>query len=314
MKKYLFIAAVLLSSSSALAQSSPARTDQPPTTMPGHELTFDVGSYNYVEPGDLKISIHGVKFGGEYTGTFLASASRHWFVQANVAAKTGTTNYDGWCAPWIITPDRTSPNGYALDVGDFSTCDDSGNRDWYAEGRALTGKDFVGRHWTWSPASGIGVRHLSNALDGIAGFRVDNYLYLPLRLTARTAVASHNALTFDVEYDHLLHGWQTTKDSAFGVEDIDATATAPPFTINDVTDISFDQTKGWALRGSATFEMTRHLSIQPYWVHWSVQSSPVNYETATFTVNGIRASEQLGAYEPDNTTNEFGVKFGVRFP
>ncbi len=48
-------------------------------------------------------------------------------------------------------------------------------------------------------------------------------------------------------------------------------------------------------------------------MHWNVTSSPVNYETATFTVNGITAQEQLGAYEPHNTTNEFGLKFGFHF-
>jgi len=40
----------------------------------------------------------------------------------------------------------------------------------------------------------------------------------------------------------------------------------------------------------------------------------VNYETATFTVNGITAKQDLGAYEPDNSTNEFGVRFGFRIP
>jgi len=48
-------------------------------------------------------------------------------------------------------------------------------------------------------------------------------------------------------------------------------------------------------------------------VHWNVSSSPVNYETATFTVNNVTALEQLGAYEPFNSTNEFGVRLGLHF-
>ena len=55
------------------------------------------------------------------------------------------------------------------------------------------------------------------------------------------------------------------------------------------------------------------MSLEPYYVRWEVNASPVNYETATFTVNGITAQQQLGAYEPFNTTNEFGVRFGFHF-
>ena len=55
------------------------------------------------------------------------------------------------------------------------------------------------------------------------------------------------------------------------------------------------------------------MSVEPYYVRWDVGSSPVNYETATFTVNDITAQEQLGAYEPHNTTNEFGVRLGFHF-
>jgi hypothetical protein len=157
------------------------------------------------------------------------------------------------------------------------------------------------------------VRHLSNALDGIAGYRQDNYLYLPVGLTLRTPIA-HNALTFNVEYDYLLRGWQTTHDSAFGGGAFDATPAAPAFTIDSMSDVSFDQHHGWALRAGAKVGMTRHLSVEPYWIRWNVEGSDDSSETVTFTVNGIPARENLGFYEPHNTTNEYGVKFGFRFP
>ena len=312
MKNLILATALTLFPLFAWAQTSGAPLDLAPTTAPSQELSFDVSGYNYVEPGELKISIQGVKLGGEYTGAFVLDKSRHWFARTNVRAKTGMTNYDGWCAPWLIIPERSSPNGYALDIGDYSTCADSGNRDWYLEGRALTGKDFVGRHWTWSPETGVGLRHLSNALDGIAGYRVDNYLYVPMGLTARTAIATHNVLTFNVEYDFLIHGWQTTRDSAFGSDSVDATATAPAFTINSMTDVSFDQHQGRALRAGAKFEMTRRLSVEPYWIRWNVEDSVDSHDTVTFTVNGISAQENLGFVEPHNTTNELGVKFNFR--
>ena len=46
---------------------------------------------------------------------------------------------------------------------------------------------------------------------------------------------------------------------------------------------------------------------------WSVGASPVSGSTIAFTVNKVQALAQFNAYEPFNTTNEFGVKLGVRF-
>src|SRR6185295_16998208 len=88
-------------------------------TPTGNEVSFALGGYNYVEPCDLKISIHGPKYAGEYTGTFALNPARHWFASANAKAMVGTTSYDGWCAPWLIVPERASPNGYLLDLGDY---------------------------------------------------------------------------------------------------------------------------------------------------------------------------------------------------
>jgi len=279
----------------------------------GHEVNFGVGGYTYVEPGDTRISIHGPKFGGGYTGTMPVNPGRHWFLQADAHGLVGNTAYDGWCSPFLITPDSRSPNGYALDTGDPSPCSERGDKDWYVEGRALVGKDFISHHWGWSPDAGVGIRHLSNGTTGVAGYRTDDYLYLPVGMTARTTVASHNALSFSLEYDRLLHGWQETRDSQLGGGEVPATPTAPAFTIEGFSDISFGQHSGWALRASAKYQMTGRWSVQPEYIHWNVSASPVNYAAATFTVNSITVQEQLGAYEPLNTTNEFVVKLGFRF-
>jgi hypothetical protein len=159
----------------------------------------------------------------------------------------------------------------------------------------------------------VGIRHLSTGTTGVAGYRTDDYLYLPVGITARTIVASHNALSFNLEYDQLLHGWQRTHDSQLGGGDVPATPIASAFTIEGLSDISFDQHSGWALRAGATYQMTRHWSVEPEFIHWNVSASPVNYETATFTVNSITVQEPLGAYEPLNRTNEFVVKLGFHF-
>jgi len=238
---------------------------------------------------------------------------RHWFARVNARLTAGNTAYDGWCSPFLIRPDSTSPNGWALDQGDASPCSESGDKDWYGETRGMAGKDFVGRSWGFSPEAGVGFRHLSNGTTGIVGVRTDDYLYLPFGLTARTRVGSQRALSFNVEYDRLLHGWQETRDSLLGGGNVPATTTAPAFSIDSFTDIAFDQHGGWALRASAKYQMARHWSVEPSYIHWKVNDSPVNYGTATFTVNRVTAQEQLGYYEPLNATNEFLVKLGFHF-
>jgi hypothetical protein len=279
----------------------------------GHNINFAFGAYRYVEPGDTSISIHGPKFGGGYTGTVSLNPGQHWFLQSDARGLVGHTTYDGWCSPYLITPDNRSPNGWALDIGDTSPCSENGDADWYVEGRALVGKDFIGDKWGWSPDVGLGIRHLSNGTTGVAGYRTDDYLYLPIGITARTTTAAHNALSFNVEYDHLLRGWQKTRDSQLGGGDIPATPTAPAFTIDGFTDVSFDQRSGWALRGSATFPVAKQWSLQGEYIFWNVSASPVNEETATFRVRNVTAHQQIGVYEPLNRTNEFTVKLGVRF-
>ena len=115
------------------------------------------------------------------------------------------------------------------------------------------------------------------------------------------------------EFDLLLHGWQTTHDSQFGSGVVPATDTAPAFSLDSFTDISFDQSQGWAVRASGKFQVNRRISLEPYLVYWHVGDSPANNETVTFTVNGITAQEDLGFYEPHNYTREFGVKLGFHF-
>jgi len=313
LKTLLLVGSIAFVPSQAFPQTSASTADASLATPAGREVNFGVGGYDYVEPGDTSISIHGPKFGGGYSGTMSLNRARHWFLQADAQGVFGSATYDGWCSPDLITPDRASPNGYALDFGDPSPCSESGDKDWYVEGRALVGKDFIGDKWGWAPEFGLGIRHLSNGTAGVAGFRTDDYLYLPVGITARTIVGSHNALSFNLEYDHLLHGWQRTHDSRLGGGDVPATAIAPAFTIDGFSDISFDQRSGWALRASAKYQVTRQWSVEPQYIHWNVSASPVNYETTTFTVNGITARQQIGFYEPLNKTNEFVVKLGFRF-
>src|SRR5262245_10202377 len=293
-----------------LTLASSAAFAQTPT---GQDVNAVVSGYTYIEPGDTSISIHAPKFGGEYTATLPIDEQRHWFAQGNVRGTIGTATYTGWCSPYLITPSNTSANGYRLGIGDPSPCSENGDKDWYLEGRALAGKDLIRGRWTYSPYSGVGLRHLSNGTTGVDGYRTDDYLYVPVGVTARTNVASYTGLAFNLEFDPLIHGWQKTRDSALGSGFIPATRTEPAFTIDGFSDVSFAQHAGWGLRASARYNVARHWSMEPYYLHWHVSDSPVSYETVRFTVDRITAEQQLGAYEPLNVTREFGVKLGFHF-
>ncbi len=321
MKTLVLAAVMALMSSEALAQtpdSTPPAQRQGTTadslaTPPGHEVSLALGSYTYREPGATSISIHGTKLGGEYTGTLSLNKREHWFAQVDVRGTTGNVTYDGWCSPFVITPNGASPNGYELGFGDPSPCSESGDKDWYVETRGLVGKDLIGDRWGWSPYAGLGVRHLSNGTTGIPGFRTDDYLYVPFGMTARTRVGSHGALSFGLEFDLLIRGWQTTRDSQLGGGDVPPTTTAPGFTINGSSDVSFAQHGGWAVRANAKYHVTRRWSVEPYYVHWEVSDSSVSYETLVFTVNNVTAREQMGFLEPRNVTDEAGVQLGFHF-
>lgn len=308
----LSAAAQTSASSTSQAQPQVAEGESVLATPIGIEVNVSIGGYRYTEPGDQSIAIHGPKIGAGYLGAFSLNRQQRWFAQTDLRGNFGSTAYDGWCSPFLITPASASPNGYALDIGDASPCNETGDKDWYVEARGLIGKDFIGRTWGVSPETGLGFRHLSNGITGVAGYRTDDYLYLPLGVTARTRAGAH-PVAFNVEYDHLFHGWQTTRDSLLGGGDIPATPTAPPFTIEGFSDVSFDQHSGWAFRVSGKYQATRRWSIEPSYIHWSVDASPVSNETATFTVNSVTAQQQLGAYEPVNSTDEFAVKLGFRF-
>jgi hypothetical protein len=324
MKTLFVVGVVALAASQAFAQTRDSMSNPPAhqrgapgddaglATPTGHEVNFSLGSYRYIEPGATSISIHGAKVGGEYTGTLSLSERRHWFAQIDARGTTRNVTYDGWCMPFFIRPNAASPNGYELDLGDPSPCSETGDKDWYVETRGLVGKDLIRDRWALSPYAGLGFRHLSNGTTGIPGFRTDDYLYVPVGMTARTRAGSHR-VSVNLEYDVLVRGWQTTRNSALGSGDVPATTTAPAFTIDGFTDISFAQHRGWALRAGAKYEITRRWSVEPFYVHWNVSASPVADGFVTFTVNHVTAQEQLGAYEPLNVTHEGGVKLGFHF-
>lgn len=310
-KLFVFTSVLALTSTMAMAQTPGATGRDALTTRPGTELNLSVQHYDYTEPA-VNVSMHAPKIGAEYVGTFSVNQRHRWFAQLSARGTGFVTNYDGQCRPWLIVPDSTFANGYRLTVGAPSPCSESGDVDWYAEGRLLTGKDFVGRTWAFSPFAGAGVRHLSNGTTGHFNYRTQGYLYVPLGATVRTTAIAGRVLSVTMEYDHLLRGWNTTRNSLLTGGTVPATSTAPAFTIGDFTNLSFTQHRGWAVRASASYRLSRSWSIEPYYIRWRVSDSPISDGSVAYTVNGITARRTLGYYEPLNFTKEFGVKIGLK--
>ena len=310
-----FAGLMAVAASTAFAQTAPrpAPAESALTTRLGHELNLSVQHYGYTEPlGDqIDVVIHGPKVGGEYTGTFSLNQRRRWFAQLNVRGTGAIAAYDGSCRPWQIVPSTASPNGYRLTIGTASPCSETGDADWYAEGRALIGKDFVGRTVGLSPFIGAGFRHLSNGTTGNFNFRTEQYLYVPVGATVRTNASAGHVLGVTVEYDRLLRGWNTTRDSLLTGGTVPATPTTPAFAIGDFMDLSFTQKTGWGFRASASYQINRSWSIAPYYLRWHVNDSPVSDGSVAYTVNSITARQTFGYYEPLNFTNEFGVKVAL---
>lgn len=304
-----------LASSAAIAQTRTPPDAGALTTRLGHVLNVSVHHYDYTEPlGDqIDVKIHGPKFGGEYLGTFALNQRHHVFGQFSARGTGAIAAYDGSCRPWQIVPSSASPNGYRLTLGTASPCSETGDADWYAEGRFLVGKDFVSRSVGIAPFVGVGFRHLSNGTTGNFNFRTEEYLYIPVGATVRTKAGANHVLGLTMEYDRLARGWNKTRESLLQGGTVPATSTTPAFSIGDFRDLSFTQHTGWGLRASASYEINRSWSIAPYYIRWHVSDSPVVDGSVAYTVNAITARQTFGYYEPLNFTNEYGVKVGLHF-
>jgi len=221
---------------------------------------------------------------------------RHWFAQADARGLVGNAPIRAGARPYLIRPNKHVAERLRARYRDPSPCSENGDRDWYVEGRALAGKDVIaiGGRTRRTPASFV----LSNGTTGINGFRTDDYLFVPLGMTARTTVASQNALSVNLEFDPLIHGWQKTRDSALGGGDIPATRARPRSRSTASATCRFRSTGDGRLAPSAKYQVTRRWSVEPYYVHWRVSASPVSYEDRHVHRQHITAREQFGAYEP----------------
>ncbi|MBY0283444.1 MAG: hypothetical protein K2W81_05730 [Sphingomonas sp.] len=312
----LFVSILVFASSSARASEhdAPARepAKDPPAralqndlqTQSGSELSLSASHYAYVEPNVNRVGgnvrFEGPKIGVDYSRTFKFDERRHLFFIANLRGLVGDVIYTSPTQTALVMSDPADPSRSVVTRSVGPDVQQFGVSDWYVEGRALIGKDFVKRGWVLSPYVGVGFRHLSN----LKGQRQQDYLYLPFGISVQTSALLKRKIEFKLEADVLLQGWQQTRFSQL----------PPSGTFLSATDVKFNQRLGGALRTSAKVHLDRRWSLEPYFIHWVIDRSSVDTSIIQFT-NTAGQPAQLSAVlvEPFNFTNEFGVKLGLRF-
>ncbi|MHB1116815.1 hypothetical protein [Sideroxydans sp.] len=236
------------------------------TTQTGNEISLSLGSYKYEEPGLM--SLKGLKSGIELRATKAYSA-RLTFLRGELRYAGGTVDY--------------SSN---------STGSSSGEPDWYFEGRALIGRDWLLKTATISTYTGLGYRFLLNDGRGItstghAGYRREStYIYLPVGIIFRTGLHSGDEMLGSLEYDHLLSGNQFSKlsDAGLGYSDLDS-----------------KQTEGYGMKLRLSY-VTARWSAGPYLHYWNIAESNHN----TIVRYGVPTTST--GWEPHNKTTEIGLE------
>lgn len=243
--------------SSCLAAGSPTET--------GNELAISLGLYRYEEPGLM--SLRGLKSGFDLRFT-KAYPARHTFLRGELRYAGGTVDYSS----------SDSGSSYR-------------EPDWYFEGRALIGQDWLLKRATVSSYMGIGYRFLLNDGRGIttagaAGYRREStYIYLPVGLIFRTGLESGDDMVGSIEYDHLLSGTQFTKLSDTGL---------------GYSDLTSKQTDGYGVKVRLSY-VAKEWSAGPYLHYWNIADSSIDPIYRYGSLNGY-------GVEPQNKTTEIGLE------
>jgi hypothetical protein len=159
-----------------------------------------------------------------------------------------------------------------------------------AEIRGIMGGDFYPDSMVRvTPYFGFGHRYIRNeGANRLTSFgvpfydRISNYYYLPLGMDVLYQPTSLYGIEGNLEYDHLLIGKQMSELGALGY-----------------TDLSHTQKHGSGVRASLKLIRnfkTHDLFVEGFWRYWKIEDS-----------------EELGFYyEPNNTTDEVGLRLGLQ--
>jgi hypothetical protein len=239
-------------------------------TETGNELAISIGYYRYEEPG--LASLQGLKSGFSLRTT-KAYPARHIFLRGELRYAAGTVDYNS-----------------------YGTGSHNRELDWYFEGRALIGSDWLLKESTVSTYLGLGYRFLFNDGRGITstgnpGYRREStYIYFPVGVIYRTALNSGNEVAGMIEYDHLLSGNQFSQlsDTGLGYSDLDS-----------------KQTDGYGMKLRLSY-VAKEWSAGPYLHYWNIADSAINPVYRNGVLNGY-------GLEPHNKTTEIGIELSRPF-
>lgn len=230
----------------------------------------------------------------EVKSQIAATYSDYTYEEPGVMSQWG--NMYGIDASLNVRPDEEKPLFFnfqlALNMGEVdytsnSTGSIDGEENNRQEIRGLVGS----KNGKFAPYIGFGIRRLENDSEGMtsttnnAGYkRVSKYFYVPVGLMVDLISNEDIKIIGKAEYDHLIIGRQTSDQVHINGKKI-----------------KNKQTDGYGYRFSLQFLMpiddSKDVFFEPFYEYWDIAVSDVH----------------LGDYEPQNTTEEFGVKIGLSF-
>ncbi|MCL1826138.1 MAG: hypothetical protein FWG26_09430 [Betaproteobacteria bacterium] len=233
----------------------------------------EVSSYEYKEPGLMKISGTMVGFSFEYLnngGVGQIKESMPVQLRARLNYMRGELDYEGGYLepPHDPVKMKAGTNSFVdmVFAGGFES--------------------KLGENFSVAPYLGLGYRYLEDS-GGIRTNKVDGYLvydykreqtyyYLPIGADWKMPLGSGWKLAINTELDVLLRG-ENTSDG-----------------------IDFRQKSGYGTRLSIKVEKNLQsvgIFAEPFYRYWNISASNVKY----------------GLHEPKNRTNEYGLRVGVSF-
>lgn len=245
-------------------------------TRDSHAIGLLGASYSYQEPS-LGVNMHALNVGLEYQRTKIFSQDR--FFVGEFAYATGPDNYSG--SGNLVIPK------YYIDL------------------KLSLGKDIFYDTYVLSPYIGVGYRFLNQAGGGLLTStdhymydRRSTYVYVPVGFRRRIAMQTGATVETRLEYDFLVAGNQFSGLSV---------ANNNGYT--DAGDVNNRQTTGYGLHASFMYQRPDGWSFGPYWKYWNISTS----DSATWTYKKNGTAYSVSAWEPANTTDEFGFKAMYKF-
>ena len=239
----------------------------------------EVSSYEYKEPGLMKLSGMMYGFSTEYLNN--GGVGR---IKGSVPIQLrGRLNY---MRGDDITYDGSYHSGGSLK--------NTGKSGYFFDTAFLGGAELkLGGNFSAAPYMGLAYRYLIDNDDGGPGDykRKQTYIYLPIGADWKKPLPSGWSLAINTELDVLLRGDNTSYVKHYYG-----------------TNLKFKQDSGWGLRLSVKTEKDFKavgVFVEPFYRYWDIAKS----NSVRYTYGGLLHE----AWEPKNRTNEYGLKFGVTF-